>query len=103
VRLWWIASDNAIYLECIALSACVASKNKKGGPLPSRPGTNAPGVLGRTNAILVSYCLSYTCTSCAFAPLAEVPVRSTVVTFPSFETATLDVPTTLPPFFCVAT
>jgi hypothetical protein len=48
------------------------------------------------------YCLSYTCTSCVFAPAAFVPVASTVVTFPSAETVTLDVPITFPPFFKVA-
>ena len=51
----------------------------------------------------LSYFLSKTWRSCAFAPVAVVPVESTVVTFPSFETETLDVPITLSPFFRVAT
>jgi hypothetical protein len=46
----------------------------------------------------LSYCLSKTCTSCVFTPAALTPLESTVVTFPSFETATLDVPRSLSPF-----
>jgi hypothetical protein len=46
--------------------------------------------------------LSYTCTSCVFTPAGLVPVPSTVVTFPSFATDTVDVPIALPAFFKVA-
>src|SRR5438552_7520886 len=56
-------------------------------------------VLGGVND---AYCLLYTDTSFVACPVALVPFDVTVVTFPSWETSTLDVPITLPPCFKVA-
>jgi hypothetical protein len=73
---------------------------RKGGPTKNRPRIAPLFML--IGCYRRSYCLSYTCTSCSFAPVAVVPVESTVVTIPSFETVTLDVPIALPSFFSVA-